>query len=248
MGVKKAEMQKNRPTLGLAMIAQNEEIHIPAAIAQFYHFVDEIVVVDGGSKDKTVEWSERMGARVIHRPFEDDFSAQKNFAIAQLDTDWVYLHDPDERLEPPLLEILPTLVSVAGQAFLIQAEILPSNVKPYDCFGIARRNFIDGVQTEIYPDYQYRLFKNYCRFEGKVHEVITGFQHRTEIDYLRPRAATPFAKEKLKLETKETERGLLENSVDITDPHQTSRFNILHYKSSVKQQEQDEQYRRIKGE
>ena len=101
--------QADTVTLGLAMITQDESIHIPATIAQFYHVVDDIVVVDGGSKDDTVEWCERMGARVVHRPFDYDFSAQKNFAIEQLNTDWVYLHDPDERLEPPLLEILKLL-------------------------------------------------------------------------------------------------------------------------------------------
>ncbi len=237
-----------KPTVGLAMIAQNEQIHIPATIAQFYHYADDLVVVDGGSTDKTVEWAERMGARVIHRPFANDFSDQKNFAISQLDTDWVYLHDPDERLEPPLLEILTSLITTEGQAFLMRADILPGSEKPLDCFGFARKNFIDGVQTEVYPDYQYRLFKHYCRYEGKVHEQITGFKNRTEVDYRRPAAARPNIKKELGLETTDTERGQVESGVDIYNCLQVSRFNILHYKSSPKQKQQDDQYAQIKGE
>lgn len=239
--------QKVEPkqTLGLAMIAQNEAIHIPATISQFYHYVDEIVLVDGGSTDKTVEWAERMGARVFHRPFDQDFSAQKNYAIEQLNTDWVYLHDPDERLEPSLLEIMEMLISQKGQQFLMRAGILPGNDKQFDCYGIARKNFIDGVQTMVYPDYQYRLFRNYCRFEGKVHEKITGFEHRTEIDYQRPSAAMPAVKELMGLKTTDTERGQIESGVNIYDVDQVSRFNILHYKSSTKQKQQDEQYARI---
>src|SRR5574338_166633 len=179
------------PTLGLAMIAQNEEAHIPATIAQFYHVVQDIVVVDGGSSDQTVAWAERMGARVIHRPFDNDFSTQKNLAISELRTARVYLHDPDERPEPTLLEIMPYLITLNGQANLMEAGILPPNQDFFDCFGIARKNFIDGELSKVYPDYQYRLFKHYCRFEGKVHEKIIGFKNRTEVDYTRPNAARP---------------------------------------------------------
>jgi glycosyltransferase involved in cell wall biosynthesis len=234
----------DNPTLGLAMIAQNESLHIPPTIAQFYHYVDDIVVVDGGSTDDTVNWCERMGARVVHRSFDHDFSAQKNFAIEQLNTDWVYLHDPDERLEPPLLEILKVLISKQGQVFLMRADVIPGNTEFYDCYGLPRRNFLDGVQTEIYPDYQYRLFKNYCRFEGKVHEKIVGFKHRTEVDYKRPVAARPQGKKET--DTISTERGQIETKVDILDRAQVARFNILQYKSSTKQQEQDEMYRQIR--
>ncbi len=238
--------QADTVTLGLAMITQDESIHIPATIAQFYHVVDDIVVVDGGSKDDTVEWCERMGARVVHRPFDHDFSAQKNFAIEQLNTDWVYLHDPDERLEPPLLDILKLLISKSGQVFLMRADIIPGRSDFYDCYGIPRKNFVDGVQTDIYPDYQYRLFKNYCRFEGRVHEKITGFENRTEVDYRRPAAARPEVKKTMQTEATNTERGQIEPGVNITDVNQTSRFNILHYKSGKTQEEQDERYRQIR--
>lgn len=213
-------------TIGLAMITQNEETHIPATIPQFYNVVDDIVVVDGGSTDGTVQWCERLGARVIHHPFENDFSAQKNRAIEALNTDWIYLHDPDERLEPTLLELMPLLVDTPdGQNSLMQAGILciPGDVEEgkdpfYDCFGIARRNYIDGVQTDIYPDYQYRLFRNNCRFEKPVHEEIVGFKRRTEIDF---------------------NRATLEES---------ARINILHYKSSDKQNHQNSLYDIIERE
>lgn len=205
-----------KPTLGLAMICQNEEIHIAPSIAQFFTVVDDIVVVDGGSADDSALWAERMGARVFHRPFDNDYAAQKNFALDQLDTDWIYLHDPDERLEPTLIEIFQYLINVeGGQQFLEAAGILPGSDQRFDCYGIARRNFIDGVQTEVYPDYQYRLFTKNCRFERPVHEQLVGWDKRTEIDYVH---------------------------ATLEDP---SRFNILHYKSSTKQQHQDEHYAQI---
>lgn len=242
-----APIKATEPTIGIAMIMQNETHHIPTAIAQFYHVVDDIVVVDGGSEDDSVMWAERMGARVIHRPFENDFSAQKNFAIEQLSTDWIYFHDPDERLEPPLLEILRLLSHQEGQHFLMKAKVIPINPKFFDCFGIPRKNFLDGVQTSIYPDYQYRFFRNYCRFEGEVHEKIVNFKNRTEIDFLRPSKARPAEKASGGL-TVDTERGQIETTVDAFDPEQWARFNILHYKSLKRQTEQDVLYRQIKGE
>lgn len=237
-----------KPSIGLAMIMQNEEMHVPMTVAQFYHTVDDIVVVDGGSTDKSIEWAERMGARVIRRPFNNDFADQKNFAIAALATDWVYFHDPDERLEPTLLEILPMLTTVEGQQFLMRADIIPPNEKFFDCFGIPRKNFIDGTQTIVYPDYQYRLFLKYCRFEGAVHEKIVNFENRTEVDYQRPHQARPLEKAEGSSSGVETERGIIETGINPFEPDNLSRFNILHYKSSTKQEQQDALYRVIRGE
>jgi glycosyltransferase involved in cell wall biosynthesis len=240
----------SKPTLGLAVIMQNEEVHIPASIAQFYHVASDIVVVDGGSSDKSVEWAERMGARVFHHTFENDFSAQKNYAIQQLSTDWVYLHDPDERLEPTLLEIIPKLITEIGQRTFMRegVDFLPDADEVFDCIGIPRRNFIDGVQTPIYPDYQYRLFKNYCRFEGVVHEKIVGYKNRTELDYKRPYAASPKGRKSGGGRIITTTRGQFETGVEIHDFEQTARFNILHYKSSVRQLGQDILYRKLRGD
>ena len=232
-------------SLGVAMLAQNEESHMPATIAQFYNIADEIVVVDGGSSDQTTVWAERMGAKVLHRPFRNDFSDQKNFAISQLKTDWVYLHDPDERLEPTLLEILPHLITDEGQKVLGALDVIAPAQDVYDCFGFARKNFIDGVQTNIYPDYQYRLFRPYCRYSGKVHEMITNFKLRTEVDYTRPKAVTPKNKAEGASSTIDTERGQVETGVNLYDPTQISRFNILHFKSSKLQEKQDLLYKKI---
>lgn len=205
------------PTLGIAIIMQNERHHIPTAISQFYFIMDQIVVVDGGSKDDSVEWAERMGATVLHRPFENDYASQKNFAISKLSTDWVYLHDPDERLEPTFINLIPRLISLSGQVGLSEAGVIPGleEGELFDCFGIARRNYIDGEITEVYPDYQYRLFRNYCRFEGKVRETIFGFKHRTELDYTH------------------------------TSLDDQAGFNILHYKSSTRQTMQDKLYEQL---
>lgn len=64
-------------------------------------FCDEVVVVDSGSRDGTVERAEALGARVLHRPFEG-YRSQKAFAVAAARHDWVLCLDADERISPPL--------------------------------------------------------------------------------------------------------------------------------------------------
>jgi len=221
-------------SLGVAIIAQNNAETISALLPQFYHVADDLVVVDGGSTDDTSEWARRLGARVFYRMFVNDFSAQRNYAISQLTSEWIYMHDTDERLEPTLVGILKELISPEGQRALMSSRILPQSEELFDCFGFARRTFVDGVQTEDYPDYQYRLFRNYCRFEGKVHEKLTGYRNATEVDFARPGKE---GTEPMKLD--------FPSELSVLDDGKSSRFNILHYKSSKIKQKQDELYRMI---
>jgi glycosyltransferase involved in cell wall biosynthesis len=64
-------------------------------------FCDEVVVVDSGSGDATTAIAERLGARVLVRPF-DGYRSQKAFAAAQASHDWILSLDADERISEPL--------------------------------------------------------------------------------------------------------------------------------------------------
>jgi glycosyltransferase involved in cell wall biosynthesis len=214
------------PTIGLAVIMQNNETQLPRALTQFYHIVEDIVVVDAGSTDDSVGWAERLGARVFQRPFDNHFANQINFALDQLATDWIYVHTVDEQLEPQLIQDMPKLVTLEGQREFIEQGVLPPSETLFDCFGIARKSFIDGIQSDNYPDYQYRLFANYCKFKGRVFEQVVNFRNRVELDYKRT--------------------GEPEAEQDIRDV--MARFNILQYKSSTKAEEQSVMYAKLKDQ
>lgn len=88
------------PTLSLSMIVKNEEATIERVLACAKTFCDEMIVVDTGSTDRTVELAEQMGAKVFHFEWIDDFSAARNYSLAQCTMDWVIWLDADDVVTP----------------------------------------------------------------------------------------------------------------------------------------------------
>src|ERR1043165_4175155 len=82
------------------IIACNEERHIARAIESL-RCCDEIVVVDSGSVDRTVELAEKLGARVLESPWHG-YAAQKNYAAERASNDWILSIDADEALSESL--------------------------------------------------------------------------------------------------------------------------------------------------
>ncbi len=91
-------------SLSIVLITRNEEANLPRTLASV-RWAQEIVVVDSGSTDATLEIARSAGARVFEEPWKG-FAAQKNSAIAQARCDWVLSLDADEEVSPALaLEI-----------------------------------------------------------------------------------------------------------------------------------------------
>jgi glycosyltransferase involved in cell wall biosynthesis len=124
-------------------------------------FAGEIVVIDSGSTDDTVEIARRCGARVVVQPWLG-FGPQKNFAVAQAAHDWVLCLDADERVTPEL-----------GAAIRSALAVSPSAA----AFALARRNRFLGRwlrHGEGYPDWVVRLFdRRRARWtDDPVHETV----------------------------------------------------------------------------
>jgi glycosyltransferase involved in cell wall biosynthesis len=131
------------PQLSAVLITKNAAAQLPDCLASL-SFCDEVLVVDSGSDDGTVELAKSHGARVIESAWRG-FGPQKQFAVEQAAHDWVLCVDADERVSERLRRaILETL----------EAPALPA-------YRFARCNRFLGRYLrhgEGYPDWSLRLF------------------------------------------------------------------------------------------
>ena len=87
------------PTVSLCLIAKDEEKWLPRCLASARAWVDEIILVDTGSSDSTVEIARAFGARVFHHPWQHDFALHRNQSMAPAVGDWLLILDADEELD-----------------------------------------------------------------------------------------------------------------------------------------------------
>ncbi len=103
---------ENRATISACMIVKNEEELLRGCLESIRNWVDEIVIVDTGSTDKTVEIAKSYGAKIYHQEWTKDFSFHRNYSISQATCDWIFIIDADEEF---VEDDLPALRQAAGQ-------------------------------------------------------------------------------------------------------------------------------------
>jgi len=77
-------------SLAVIILTKNEEKHIAQAVNSAKAYATEVLIVDAGSSDGTVELAKSLGAKISYRQWDDDFAAQRNFALTQTTADWVF--------------------------------------------------------------------------------------------------------------------------------------------------------------
>lgn len=156
--------------LSACLIVKNEEKHLTKCIRSFKQYVDEIIVVDTGSTDRSKELARELGARVYDFKWRNDFSAAKNFAKQKAKGDWILFLDADEYF------IQETAKNLKNTILQFQAECDAFLIKLID---------IDADNHDEYIDefYAMRMFKNSSAlcYRNEVHEELynkTGRKNR----------------------------------------------------------------------
>src|SRR3990172_8112519 len=115
------------PRVSLCMIVRDEAAMLPAFLESARGSWDELLAVDTGSTDATPELLTAAGATVLHRPWDDDFAAARNFGLERASGDWVLVLDADERVGPALAAEIRRAVEEpgCGAASLLVLNRLP---------------------------------------------------------------------------------------------------------------------------
>ena len=95
----------------VVILTKNEENNIIGVIENAKRITNTVLIIDSGSTDNTVSLAEANGAKVVYREWYNDFSAQRNFALKHVDTEWVLYLDADERLDDELCNSIKKVVS-----------------------------------------------------------------------------------------------------------------------------------------
>jgi tetratricopeptide (TPR) repeat protein len=142
--------------ISLCMIVKDEERFLPGCLRSVQGLVDEIIMVDTGSSDKTMEIAREFGARIFQHPWQNDFSLHRNQSIDYATGDWILILDADEELDP-------------ADHHLIRSAIMRKNI---DAVSFVVYNKIQGGRTGFLNSHRmFRSGKGY-HYSGIVHNQL----------------------------------------------------------------------------
>ncbi|HXX99534.1 MAG TPA: glycosyltransferase family 2 protein [Candidatus Limnocylindrales bacterium] len=146
--------------LSVCLVAQNEQENLPRLLRSVQGIADEIVVVDGGSSDRTQEVARTHGAKVFFRAFTNH-ADQKNYAASLASHEWIFLLDADEELSEELKASVRNWKTHEAQFGVYEMPRLT-------CYlGAWIRH------SRWYPDYQRRIYRrDKASFGGVIHSAL----------------------------------------------------------------------------
>ncbi len=148
-----------QPTISVCMIVKNEENLLEACLQSVRDFVQEIVIVDTGSTDSTIDIAEKYSAKTYSFPWDNSFSNARNFSISKATCEWILLMDADERIVQQDVEKLLD--------FIKTTDLDGGHFKVYNYVG-------QGNSNDYTLHFALRLFRNNgtYHFVGDIHEQL----------------------------------------------------------------------------
>ena len=148
------------PTISLCMIVKNEEIHIARCLESIAELVEEIIVIDTGSTDRTAEIASTYTSNVYSYPWKDDFSDARNYSFSKASMDYCMWMDADDILE-----------ETEKEKFLQLKQTLTPDT---DIVMMKYNTSFDEAGRPSFSYFRERWIKNSSRYRwiGAVHEVI----------------------------------------------------------------------------
>ncbi|MDD3946370.1 MAG: glycosyltransferase [Clostridia bacterium] len=153
------------PTLSVCMIVKNEEAFLGRCLKSVVDHVDEIIIVDTGSTDRTVGIAKSFGARIYYHSWQDDFSLHRNQSISYAKGRWIFIIDADEEYSGSSQRSLREEVALADKRGI---EALSMRVE---------NSCNEGKETVCLDSIRIFLSNGRIRYEGIVHNYLLGFKN-----------------------------------------------------------------------
>lgn len=167
-----------RGTVSLCMIVKEEAKNIGRCLASAGPVVDEMIVVDTGSTDRTRDIARAFGAKVYDFEWSSDFAEARNFSLSKAAGDWVFVLDADEVLSPLDHGLFNDLTKKkpasqpAAYLFVTRNYVIPVNIAGWTAND--GRYIEEQAGSGWHPSPKVRLFPNRdrIRFENPIHELV----------------------------------------------------------------------------
>lgn len=164
-----------RDTISLCMIVKNEENTIARCLMSIRSLVDEMIVVDTGSADRTKEIALAYGAKVYDFPWTNNFSEARNYGLSKASGKWILILDADEVISLKDHEVLKRLIK-SSRYQKIAYSFTTRNYVPHVIVGWIENDglYREEAGTGWFPGEKVRLFPNMdgAKFENLVHELV----------------------------------------------------------------------------
>ena len=178
---------KNKSTLSLCMIVKNEEQHLTRCLMSATPVVDEIIIVDTGSTDRTKDIARAFGAKVFDFPWTNDFSEARNVSLSKATGDWILVLDADEvisSLDYPAIEKIVKKKPAKPVAYNLNTRNYTNEVNTKGWVANDRKYLREEAGIGWFPSAKVRLFANDKRikFHNPVHEFVEGSLEKAGIE------------------------------------------------------------------
>ncbi|MGB8427382.1 MAG: glycosyltransferase [Desulfobacterales bacterium] len=177
VGIIKKTGSAKKPGVSLCMIVKDEEANLARCLASVKPIVDEMIVVDTGSTDRTRDIAEFFGARVYDFKWCGDFSESRNFSLSKAKGGWILIMDADEMISPKDYNRFRKLTGKKASGLMGYSMVTRNYCNMANTIGwipntgqyISEENGLGWLSSE-----KVRLFSNSSKikFEGAVHEMV----------------------------------------------------------------------------
>ena len=165
-----------KATLSLCMIVKNEEEHLAKCLKSVRPLVDEIIVVDTGSTDRTKEIAQAFGARLFEIPWSGDFAVARNHSLSKASGDWILILDADEVLSPLDFKELTELIGTRPKSPVAYSIVTRNYLNDARAMGWTPNEgqYPEEAGRGWMPSHKVRLFARDRRiaFADPVHETL----------------------------------------------------------------------------